>query len=703
MPEHDATPTAAVTVELSGSLPGSFGDYELLEELARGGMGAVYRARQRSLNRVVALKMLLPGTSTSETGHARFQAEAEAIAELEHPNIVPIYEIGENAGRPFFSMKLLEGGTLAHKLRDTSKLALRELVAILVKVCRAVHFAHQRGILHRDLKPGNILLDSAGEPFVADFGLAKRLGAEEALTVTGAILGTPAYMAPEQTGGPGQGVTTLTDVYALGAILYECLTGAPPFSVGELHLVLARIRNEEPVPPSKRASQTPRDLELICLKCLAKEPGQRYASAQELADDLERWLRGEPIQIRAPGVVSRCLLWLRSNSRAATWLVLIGLVWGALGPLLPRAVARYTSMMERMESIKLTMEQVPQIPRPWIFQQDPTFLTWMFWLTLPVAIVLHLAVGMLIYLASRSGDRWSHLGGAAAAGLIASVVAFIFYQGPHTVLAMAVVPTLEDLNALGSAYPTHDPVAGTELQNAHHAVDGPSEKTSRTTHPQDRLLERYPELAQVPEAERGNVLVARIVSKNVGGVLQGIALGVTLTLALALPLALGGAFLAGSLVDSRGSVRNAIAPYLETNAALSLGWLAILALCLALGGSFWAGSVVLEAVLTLLASVFAIVGVFRGWLVQYRVRCYVVTVAVIVLSRVLDVPGVYRWAIFAAFTPAFVLLLRAALRHEGNSGATLPQMIDPSLSGSGSPHTTPAGDTHTISHGFRSR
>ena len=683
MPEPNANPTVAatatgapvVTVEVAGLPAGPVGDYDLLEELAQGGMGIVYKARQRNLNRTVALKMLLPGRVTTDIGRTRFQAEAAAIAELDHPNIVPIYEVGEHSGRPFFSMKLIDGGTLSDLLGNNPRPSLRQLVAILAKVCRAVHFAHQRGILHRDLKPGNVLIDAAGEPFVADFGLAKRLGADEGVTVTGVILGTPAYMAPEQAGGTAHGITTLADVYALGAILYECLTGNPPFQTRELHLLLAQIRNEEPVPPSRLAIHTPRDLETICLKCLTKDPSQRYTSAAELADDLDRWLRGEPIQARAPGLVSRFVLWMRNNSRAAVWVVLIGLAWGLFGPQLPVAISAYTTLMQNAAN---SMAHFPSVPTPWLLRVDWSFLPDLFWVALFVAIVLHLSVGMLIYLASRSRDRWSHLGGGAAVGLIAAVVAFTLYIGPATVLAMAVVPTIGDLNSLAAGYSkppsaqAHDAAkSAPENQSQEHSSNGTGRERVKT--PQEQLLEQYPELAAVPEGERGNLLYPKIISRNVVGIVEGIAWGMMLTLATAIPLAIGGALLAGHLVRVWGSPRAALVPYLEAYAAVSVGWLDVIMVVLAwvdvspmpsVGVAMW--------VLTILAIVCPLVGVLRGWRWQDRWRLNMAAIAVVVLIYAIETDSWFRWAVFVAFTPALVLLVGQLFRRRADAATPPP-------------------------------
>ena len=311
-----------------------FGDYELIEEIARGGMGVVYKARQVSLNRTVALKMILAGRLASVAEEQRFRAEAEAAANLDNPNIVPLYEVGEYEGRQYFTMKLMDGGSLGQSISRNGKAYTqnpRSAAKLMAIVAGAVHYGHQRGILHRDLKPANVLLDSAGAPYVTDFGLAKRMdrpgegdrgrrATQVEVTVSGTVVGTPAYMAPEQALGRVRQVTVATDVYGVGAILYHLLTGCPPFDGANLMDVLRDVAEREPVRPRSLNPKIDRDLETICLKALAKEPTGRYASAEAMREDLERWLAGEPILARRTGLMERGVKWARRRPAIAALL-----------------------------------------------------------------------------------------------------------------------------------------------------------------------------------------------------------------------------------------------------------------------------------------------------------------------------------------------------------------------------------------------
>ncbi len=296
--------------------------YEILGELGRGGMGVVYQARDTKLGRIVALKMLRAGSAADASQRARFRLEAQAAARLQHPHIVQIFEVGEHAGAPYFALEFCPGGSLAKKV-NSQPLPPAEAARLVETLARAVQAAHDHQVVHRDLKPANVLLTANGTLKVADFGLAKRLDASTAETREGQILGTPCYMAPEQVSGDPGAITPLADVYSLGVILYELLTGAPPFKAPTILETLALVRYQEPVPPA-RLRQVPRDLDTVCLKCLEKDPHRRYASAEELADDLRRFLRGEPIWARKTGRLRRAAKWARRHPAAATLLFVTG-------------------------------------------------------------------------------------------------------------------------------------------------------------------------------------------------------------------------------------------------------------------------------------------------------------------------------------------------------------------------------------------
>jgi WD40 repeat protein len=381
--ESDRTETGRKTIRY-------FGDYELLEELARGGMGVVYRARQVSLNREVALKMILAGQFASEADVRRFKLEAEAAANLDHPHIVPLYEIGEHEGQQYFSMKLVTGGSLKDHLAEFTA-DQRSSARLMATIARAVHHAHQRGLLHRDLKPANVLLSSAcglaGHvsdlpakpqaaecvPLITDFGLAKRVAADgpsraPGLTQSGAIVGTPSYMAPEQAAGR-KGVSTAADVYSLGAILYEMLTGRPPFQAETPLDTILQVLEREPQRPRSVNRRINGDLETICLKCLEKEPAMRYGSAEALAEDLERWLAAEPIAARPAGDMERLWRWCRRNPVVASLMGMVAVLLVALTIGAQIAAIRvdkerqaYLSALVRAEGMRLTAQS--ELVRP---------------------------------------------------------------------------------------------------------------------------------------------------------------------------------------------------------------------------------------------------------------------------------------------------------------------------------------------------
>jgi len=342
--------TSDVGEELIGRI---FGDYELLEEIARGGMGVVFKARQRRLNRTVALKMILAGKLADEEDVRRFYAEAESAARLDHAGIVPIHEVGEHAGQHYFSMGFIDGESLVESLR-AGPLSPQRAAQIVRDVSGAVQYAHEQGIIHRDLKPANVLLDQAGHPKVTDFGLAKIVEGESDLTATGQILGTPSYMSPEQAAGHTDALDHRVDVYSLGAMLYCLLVGRPPFQAASAMETLKQVLEREPVSPRMLNPEVSRDLETICLKCLEKEPSERFATARELAEELDRCLKGEPIRSRRVSWASRAYRWCRRKPMAAAFSASIMLLIVVAG--IAAMFANYAAKTGRLSELTTHLE-----------------------------------------------------------------------------------------------------------------------------------------------------------------------------------------------------------------------------------------------------------------------------------------------------------------------------------------------------------
>lgn len=339
--------------------------YTILSELGRGGMGVVYKARQKKLNRIVALKMVLAGAHAGQDQLARFYTEAEAVAHLQQPHIVQIYEVGEHAGLPYFSLEYVDGGSLSDRI-DGQPQPVDESARMVQLLSRAIGYAHEQGIVHRDLKPANVLLTKAGDPKVTDFGLAKRLESDASQTKSGTLMGTPNYMAPEQARGLVHEVGPLADVYALGVILYEMLTGRTPFLGSSILDTLQQVRSQEPVPPSRLQPKVPRDLETVCLKCLEKEPAKRYETAIALADDLQRYLAGEPILARPAGPVERGWRWCRRNQRVAALSAAVGLLLLSLaigGPVAAVLVSQQKKLAVANEHAARTAQAAAEINR----------------------------------------------------------------------------------------------------------------------------------------------------------------------------------------------------------------------------------------------------------------------------------------------------------------------------------------------------
>ena len=336
-----------------------FGDYELIEKIGRGGQGVVFRARQKSLNRIVALKVIALGHWATESHLKRFRREANAAASLDHPGIVPIYDIGERDGSCYFSMKLIQGGQL-DEVQRREPMSIRRAAELMAKIARTVHYAHERGILHRDIKPGNILLDGEGEPHLTDFGLARLIETESTVTRTMEVLGTPSYMAPEEAAGHTKEITAATDVYGLGAVLYELLTGHAPFAGGTTYQTIRMVLETEPRKPRLWNPKVDVDLETVCLKCLEKDAERRYPSALAVAEDLERWLRHEPIRARPTNVFTRTRKWIRRNPTKAVLVpALVAVVilafttfWNREPPSPPAGVAvlPFTNLSDEIDS-----------------------------------------------------------------------------------------------------------------------------------------------------------------------------------------------------------------------------------------------------------------------------------------------------------------------------------------------------------------
>ena len=335
-----------------GKLPRRFGNYELQNEIGRGGMGVIFRAKQLDLSRIVAIKMIIDEDVASEDEIQRFQAEAEAAANLDHPGIVPIYEVGQHDNRRFFSMAYIDGRSLAQELSQ-GPLPATQAALLLSEVADAIQFAHNQGVIHRDLKPANVLIDSAGRPRVTDFGVAKRNFADKGLTMKGELLGTPSYMPPEQARGEPQ-ITPAADVYSLGAILYSAVTGRPPFQSANQLDTLMQVIEDDVIPPRQLNSKVPLDLQTITLKCLSKEPSRRYQTAQEVADDLRAFLAGNPIKARPPQILERGIAWVKQHLLVAS---MSGLTSVALVTVLAVLAWRYRVEQNRADGLETQVSE----------------------------------------------------------------------------------------------------------------------------------------------------------------------------------------------------------------------------------------------------------------------------------------------------------------------------------------------------------
>jgi hypothetical protein len=529
----------------------SLGDYEILEEIARGGMGVVFKARQISLRRPVALKMILGGQFSSPADVQRFHSEAAAAAQLDHPHIVPIYEVGQHDGQPYFSMKLIEGTSLGEHLPRLSR-EPRVGVRLLAAVARAVHHAHQRGIIHRDLKPANILVDAGGEPFVTDFGLARRVEGGSGLTQTGSVVGTPSYMAPEQASGK-KDLTTAVDVYALGAILYELLTGRPPFRAETPLDTMLQVLEKEPEKPHTLNPQADRGLELICLKCLAKEPAQRYGSAEALAADLEHWLAGEPISVRPPSPVALLRFWLRQNFGAAGWMVVIGLVFGLLAGV--QTWIRAGDRAFHSAAVADAYRLLPSLHPPWLLAVTWQIPSWVQGVIYLATLVVISTAGLIIGVSVRPKNRAADVAAGAITGFFFGATCFSVSVVSVAIILTAVMPIEEDLDLISRAA-WDEPAA---------AANPPDR-----TRPRERLLEKYPDLQAIPAPKRGPVLYQKIRADLISGFPLGVWLIALILLVGVIPVFSALVMIAGPLLRRHGVRPAVLPPYLERALPLML-------------------------------------------------------------------------------------------------------------------------------------
>jgi hypothetical protein len=578
----DETLPPAPAPPTSDNRPGIAG-YEILEELGRGGMGVVYRARQTGLNRQVAIKMILAGGHAGPAELSRFRAEAESLALLQHPNIVQVYEVGEQGGLPYFALEFCPGGSLAQKLNGSS-LPERQAAELVRALARAVHAAHQRGVLHRDL------------------------------TVTGAIMGTPGYMAPEQASGRKGAVTTAADVYALGAILYECLAGRPPFKAATPIDAILQTLEQEPERPSAVRPGVSRDLESICLKCLAKEPQARYGSADALATDLGSWLAGEPVSVRPAGLTVLLRLWLRQNFGAAGWTLVIGLAVGLLA-----SAAAWLALIEpNVASLATAYRWLPGVARPWLaFAWAPPA-----WVQSGVGLLVLVALASMGWLTAwlvRPRNRSADVAAGLVTGLVTGVVLFTLSFGWLAVIARS-HRTADDLSLLcRAAWADPTPPGG-------------GETPAGSGHPRQRLLERYPDLRGLDSERRARVVYGDVLCRLLTGIPWAIWCGMVMALGLSVALAVSGSWVAGPLLRRGGPGWKTVPPYLEAElpaAAVVLAVFYLLSVFLfeaRMGISPWyfAFMVVLPGV--------ALIGVQRRWHWAVRLLLHAAWVGVLVCS-----------------------------------------------------------------------
>lgn len=530
LPEPDATFLSGVDDSMTSSdieAGEIFGNYELIEEVARGGMGVIYKAKHTQLNRVAALKMILSGRFSSEADLQRFYLEAEAAATLEHPGIVPFYEIGKVDGQAFFAMKFVEGGSLAACISEVRKQP-REAVAMLNKVAEAVHYAHQRGILHRDLKPANILMDAGDQPLLIDLGLAKNTRGKSDLTNTGAVMGTPSYMPPEQASGKGA-VTTAADVYSLGAILYELLTGRPPHKGESAMDTVVKVLNEVPVPPCQIDDQADRNLELICMKCLQQDPNDRYESALAFSNDLECWLDGRSISVRPPTLMAKISQWTQDNHRLVYLMFAIMAGMLLTTPFLMQFLTeqRYTQIYELY----------PHLERPWLLSMG-RLPEWTDLIAVLILAGFGSSTGFLTALFARPRSVWRALG----AGCLTAVLLYSTF-----LIFLGWMPLMLTSNSSWRV-------------RRIAAVIWP-DRTELTSQQRLQLAnEIFPGLNKIPEADRADAVVALLEATQLSEAPVTLLVMTTVVAVVSIPLILGTA-LGWAMLKRKGSATLAFFRY----------------------------------------------------------------------------------------------------------------------------------------------
>lgn len=475
------SPSSEVSLPDTGS---KFGDYELLEEIGRGGMGVVFRARHRKLDRVVAVKVILGGKFSSESDRQRLHFEAQAAAKLDHPAIIPVYDIAETDGQPYFAMKYVSGGSLQNCL-DELRSDIPRAMSIISRIADAVHHAHQRGILHRDLKPDNILLDEHGDPLLTDLGLAKHTSGSSGITQTGALLGTPRHMAPEQA-EPGEEVTTAADIYALGTVIYQLLTGRTPHSGKTAMETVLQVLQKPVDPPSTVAEKVDPSLELICMKCLNRDPDDRYRSAADLADDLKRWQSGEQISVRPPSFLAQAADWIRRNQP----LVYAGLT--LLAALL-LSFPLFLSVLSSLPSPERLYEGTDADPIPWLYRLS-TRISKAGAVFGPILLVVWMGIGLLIVVVARPPNlKKAGVYGLVAGSTSGAVMLALLGWAAFTVSSQA--KTHPTIRMLATASLSSNPAAAREAKI--------------------QLEAAYPLLNAVPDNQRINYLSDRLFADGI--------------------------------------------------------------------------------------------------------------------------------------------------------------------------------------------